>query len=195
MNIMTICNTGRLACGPLGTALGVITHLHQTGRLEKAWVSETRPYLQGIRLTSFELTKEGIKHDIFVEGASSYIMEHEQVDAIFVGADRIVANGDTANKIGTANLSILAKYYDIPFYVVAPSSSFDLNTASGKEIVIEQRDMDEILSCQSNRLAPEGATAYNPSFDITHHENITGIICEKGIIHNPNEETVKRVVL
>jgi methylthioribose-1-phosphate isomerase len=145
LNVMTICNTGVLACGVLGTALGVIVHLNNEKKIKRIYASETRPYLQGSRLTSFELLREGIDHQIVVEGAASYLMKNKLVDAIFAGADRIVENGDTANKIGTSSLSIIAKHYGVPFYIVAPISSFDLSLKTGEQIEIELRDQNEIL--------------------------------------------------
>ncbi len=189
LNIMTICNTGVLACGVLGTALGVIVNLHHQKKLKHVYASETRPYLQGSRLTSYELIKEGIKHEIVVEGAASYLLKNKLVDAIFAGADRIVANGDTANKIGTSSLSIIAKYYGIPFYIVAPESSFDLKSKTGSEIEIELRDPNEILKYKEYSIAHAEAHALNPSFDVTDHECITGIISEKGI-WNPNDKNI-----
>lgn len=182
-NLMTHCNTGFLACGSLGTALGVISHAHSQGKIAHVYADETRPYMQGTRLTAFELSKENIPYSIVVEGAASYILSHGKVDAIFVGADRIAANGDTANKVGTATLAIVAKHYKIPFYVVAPVSSFDTNTANGKGIEIEMRAMTEITELRGMKLAPEGAQSVNPSFDVTDHQFITGIICEKGLIN------------
>jgi methylthioribose-1-phosphate isomerase len=145
--------------------------------------------LQGSRLTSYELIQEGIAHEIVVEGAASYLMKNKLVDAVFAGADRIVANGDTANKIGTSSLSIIAKYYGIPFYIVAPESSFDLNSKTGAEIEIELRDPNEILKYKEYSIAHPSAKALNPSFDVTDHECITGIISEKGIWY-PNDKSV-----
>lgn len=185
--IMTICNTGVLACGVLGTALGVIVNLHKKNKLKHVYASETRPYLQGSRLTSYELIQEGIDHHIVVEGAASYLMKNKLVDAIFAGADRIVANGDTANKVGTSSLSIIAKYYGVPFYIVAPTSSFDLASKTGKEIVIELRDPNEILKYKEHFIAHQKAQALNPSFDVTDHECITAIISENGI-WDPNDK-------
>ncbi len=182
LNVMTICNTGVLACGVLGTALGVIINLHNQKKLKKVYASETRPYLQGSRLTSFELLKANIDHQIVVEGAASYLMKNKLVDAIFAGADRIVENGDTANKIGTSSLSIIAKHYGVPFYIVAPTSSFDLNLKTGEQIEIELRDPNEILKYKEHHIAHPEAKALNPSFDVTDHNCITGIICENGII-------------
>lgn len=191
---MTICNTGILACGPMGTALGVISYAHSKGRAEHIYASETRPYLQGARLTAYELSHMGASFEISVEGASSYLLKQGLVDAIFVGADRIASNGDTANKIGTSSLAIIAKHYNIPFYVVAPTSSFDLHIKSGSEIPIEIRDENEILSYQGVRVAPEGAHAINPSFDVTDNALITGIICEKGIIKYPMSENINKLL-
>lgn len=185
LRLMTLCNTGTLACGPLGTALGVISYLASKGKVEMVYASETRPYLQGGRLTAYELCKEKIPHKITVEGAFSYILENGLVDAIFIGADRIVSNGDTANKVGSSTLAIVAKYYDVPFYVVAPTSSFDLEAKNGSEIEIELRPEEEVLNALSCRIAPEESSALNPSFDVTRAKNITGIICEKGIVVEP----------
>lgn len=193
-NLMTHCNTGFLACGSLGTALGVISYAHSRGKVEYVYADETRPYMQGTRLTAFELSKENIPYSIVVEGAASYLLSHGKVDAIFVGADRIAANGDTANKVGTSTLAIVAKNYGIPFYVVAPVSSFDVSIPDGKHIEIEMRPMSEITELRGIRLAPEGATSVNPSFDVTDHKFITGIICEKGFIDPSREGDLVRVV-
>ncbi len=183
--LMTHCNTGFLACGSLGTALGVISYAHRRGKIEYVIADETRPYLQGSRLTAFELAKEGIPYNIVVEGAASYLFSHKKVDAIFVGADRIAANGDTANKVGTSTLAIVAKHYNVPFYVVAPVSSFDISIPDGSHIEIEMRPPEEITELKGTKLSPPGAKALNPSFDVTDHRLITGIICEKGFI-NPS---------
>jgi len=182
-NLMTHCNTGFLACGSLGTALGVISHAHSQGLVNHVFADETRPYMQGSRLTAFELAKENIPYSIVVEGAASYLLSHGKVDAIFVGADRIAANGDTANKVGTATLAIVANHYKIPFYVVAPTSSFDISLEDGKGIEIEMRESTEITHFRGSPVAPAGANSVNPSFDVTDHRLITGIICEKGMIN------------
>ncbi len=194
LNIMTICNTGVLACGVLGTALGVVSYLHSKNKIKHVYASETRPYLQGSRLTSFELLKEKIPHHIIVEGASSYLLKNKMVDAIFAGADRIVENGDTANKIGTSTLSIVAKHYGVPFYIVAPISSFDLNLDTGDKIEIELRNQNEILKYKDQFISHPDALALNPSFDVTDHKCITGIICENGLIRPTSPEHVRRVV-
>lgn len=194
LKILTHCNTGWLACGSMGTALGVISHLASKNKIEKVWVDETRPYLQGSRLTAFELGKEKINHEIVVEGAASLLMKNKLVDAIFVGADRIASNGDTANKIGTANLSILAKYYDIPFYIVAPVSTFDLAIENGEQIKIEYRSPNEIKNLGTTEIAPKASNAFNPSFDVSDAINITGIICERGLISPVSPVTVEEII-
>ncbi|MFL5786218.1 MAG: S-methyl-5-thioribose-1-phosphate isomerase [Bacteriovoracaceae bacterium] len=192
--LMTHCNTGFLACGSLGTALGVISYANSQGKVEHVYADETRPYMQGTRLTAFELSKEKIPYSIVVEGAASYLLSHGKVDAIFVGADRIAANGDTANKVGTATLAIVAKHYKIPFYVVAPVSSFDISIPDGSHIEIEMRAHSEITEFRGHRVAPEGAVSVNPSFDVTDHAFITGIICEKGLIDPSRPGDLVRVV-
>lgn len=192
-NILTHCNTGFLACGCIGTALGVIEYLKEHNQIEKVWVDETRPYLQGSRLTAYELTKLGVDHEIIVEGAASLVMSQGLVDAIFVGADRIAANGDTANKIGTANLSIIAKYYKVPFFIVAPKSSFDVDISSGDEIEIELRPESEIKTLANYKISPVSSKAFNPSFDITKGENIVGIITQDKCLKSPYLESISEV--
>ena len=192
--IMTICNTGKLACGVQGTALGVISYLHSVGKIKYVYASETRPYLQGSRLSAFELSKEGIPFSVSVEGASSYLLENNLVDAIFIGADRVVENGDTANKIGSSSLAIVAKYYDIPFYVVAPTSSFDLSLTTGKEIEIELRPEVEITQIGEHLISPKNTKAINPSFDVTSAQNIEAIFCENGKIKPVSKEKILNVV-
>ena len=192
--ILTHCNTGFLACGSIGTALGVVQHLGELDKIEKVWVDETRPYLQGARLTAYELVKLGLPHNIVVEGAASYLMREGLVDAIFTGADRIVANGDTANKVGTSNLAILAKHYGIPFYIVAPSSSFDMDTPNGSGVEIELRPEEEITHIKGQQISPLESRAFNPSFDITDGKLITGIISEKGIALGSYESSLREIV-
>ncbi len=180
--LMTICNTGYLACGPLGTALGVVSHLHQQAKIEHVFACETRPYLQGARLTAYELDKQEISHQLIVEGAISHVLKNEKIDAVFVGADRIARNGDTANKVGTSTLAICASFYKVPFYVVAPTSSFDIETTQGERIEIEMRDSKEITHWKGDRITSRNTVGYNPSFDVTSSQHITGIFCEKGLI-------------
>ena len=191
LHLMTHCNTGVLACGTLGTALGVISHCFAHNLVEMVYADETRPYLQGSRLTAYELSKDEIPHKIVVEGAASFLMKNKMVDAIFVGADRIAANGDTANKVGTSTLAIVAKHYGIPFYVVAPMSTFDFKTVSGEGIHIEMRDDREITHYKDLQIAPSISKTLNPSFDVTDSSLITGIISEKGLVHNPNLDSMK----
>lgn len=193
-NLQTHCNTGTLACGTLGTALGIIEKLVEKNEVEKVWVDETRPYLQGSRLTAYELEKMGANYDIVVEGAASFLMSRGYVDAIFVGADRIAANGDTANKIGTYNLAIIAKSFNIPFFVAAPLSSFDFSLSKGRDIEVEMRSQTEILNYKEHRIAPFESSAFNPSFDITPAELITAIITEKGMVDAPNTQKLKWLI-
>ena len=183
--ILTHCNTGALATAGYGTALGVIRSLHQHKKLEHVYVDETRPFMQGTRLTAYELEKEEIPYSIQVDSAAAVLMENGKVDGVVVGADRISANGDTANKIGTYSLAIMARYHEVPFYVAAPISTFDLSIKSGREIKIEQRNHQEITHYKDHQVAPEGAQAFNPSFDVTPHTLISGIICENGVAKPP----------
>lgn len=191
---LTICNTGYLACGPMGTALGVISNANSKNRLEKAYATETRPYLQGSRLTAYEMLTENIPFELIVEGAFSYLLSNRKIDAIFAGADRIAANGDTANKVGTSTLAIVAKEYGVPFFIVAPTSSFDVSLESGKEIPIELRPESEITQVLGHQIAPIGVRALNPSFDVTASKHITAIVCENGLITDFSVENVRRVV-
>jgi methylthioribose-1-phosphate isomerase len=191
-NILTHCNTGALATAGWGTALGVIRSAHRAGKKVHVWVDETRPYLQGARLTSWELLKEGIPHTLVTDSTAGFLMKEGKVDLIVVGADRITARGDVANKIGTYALSVLAKHHRIPFYVAAPSSTFDLTISSGEEIPIEVRSEEEVKTCGGRPVAPEGSPAYHPAFDLTPAENITAIITERGIIKPVTEENVRR---
>ena len=187
--VMTHCNTGALATAGYGTALGVI----RSSKHKKIRViaNETRPYLQGARLTAWELVQEGIPCTLVTDNMAGYLMSHGEVDVIVVGADRIAANGDTANKIGTYPLAVLAKRHGIPFYVVAPLSTFDPKVSSGKDIPIEERPADEVTGYRKTRWAPKGVAVRNPAFDVTPAELITGIVCEKGVILNPSRERLQ----
>src|SRR4051812_35064003 len=177
--VMTHCNTGALATAGWGTALGVI----RSSKKKRITViaNETRPYLQGARLTAWELVQEGIPCTLITDNMAGHLMSKGEVDVIFVGADRIAANGDVANKIGTYTLAVVAKRHRIPFYVAAPLSSFDANIADGSHITIEERPADEVTGYRETRWAPQGVSVRNPAFDVTPAELITGIICEKGI--------------
>lgn len=185
MRLMTHCNAGALATVDVGTALAPMRAAHDAGRDFFVYVSETRPRLQGMQLTAWELGQEGIDHRIIPDGASAYYMS-QGVDMVITGADRIAANGDFANKIGTFDKAIAARHFGIPFYVAAPASTYDPSTARGGDIVIEQRSQDEVCVVAGTRIAPEGSQALNPSFDVTPAELVTGFITEKGILR-PDE--------
>ena len=189
--VLTHCNTGPLATTGCGTALSVIIRAKEQGKRIKVLATETRPLLQGARLTTWELEKAGVPVTLIIDSAAGYFMSRGEVDCVIVGADRIAANGDTANKIGTYALAVLAKENRIPFYVAAPTTTIDPALKSGGEITIEQRSADEITHIQGVRIAPEGVEAANPAFDITPHKYITAIITEKGIIRAPFGEGIQ----
>ena len=184
-NIMTHCNTGALATTGWGTALGVIRSAHYSGKNIFVWADETRPRLQGARLTVWELEKENIPYKLISDTASSFVMKNKKIDVILVGADRIALNGDTANKIGTYQIAIAAKYHNIPFYIVAPMSTVDKNALTGDDIPIEERDKQEVLKPVGCDIALPETEVFNPAFDITPSGLITGIITDKGIISYP----------
>ncbi|BBB32242.1 methylthioribose-1-phosphate isomerase [Thermotomaculum hydrothermale] len=185
VSILTHCNAGALATGDYGTALGVIRSLHKRGLIKKVLVDETRPYLQGARLTAYEMVKEGIPHFVITDNTSGLLMSRGEVDAVIVGADRIAKNGDTANKIGTFMLAVLANYFNIPFYIAAPVSTFDFSIESGNEIVIEERGRDEVALINGKSIIPEKSPVLHFGFDITPNELITGFITEKGVVKPP----------
>ena len=186
--VMTHCNAGALATAGYGTALGVI----RSSKHKKISViaNETRPYLQGARLTAFEMVQEGIPVTLITDNMAGHLMSKGEVDVIVVGADRIAANGDVANKIGTYQLAVLAKRHNIPFYVAAPISTFDPKIPDGSHIPIEERPASEVTGYGDKRWAPQGVSVRNPAFDVTPAELITGIICEKGIAAPPNRQTI-----
>ena len=183
--ILTICDTGALATYRYGTAFGSINEAFRQGRKIQVIALETRPYLQGARLTALELVTAGIPFHLITDGMAGFMMSHGMVTKVIVGADRIASNGDFANKIGTYQLAILAKYHGLPFYTAAALSSFDFSIASGAEIPIEQRDENEVLSFAGQRVAAEGAHAFNPSFDVTPNELLSGIVTERGVFRHP----------
>jgi methylthioribose-1-phosphate isomerase len=187
LRVLTHCNTGPLACGQFGTALGVVQAAHHAGREISVWVDETRPYLQGARLTAWELAQAGVPHTLIPDVAAGHLMSRNEVDVILVGADRVAANGDTANKVGTYSLAVLAARHGIPFFVCAPTSSIDPATPDGASIEIEERPADEVLQIRGVQIAPPGTEVRNPSFDVTPAELITGIVTEEGVIHAPFE--------
>ena len=190
--VLTHCNAGPLATSRYGTAIGPILLAKEKGIDVHAFADETRPLLQGARLTSYELFEAGVDVTLICDSMASIVMRSGRVQFCFVGCDRVAANGDTANKIGTSGVAILAKHYGIPFYVLGPSSTVDLGTPTGENIVIEERDGDEIRSkWYSEPMAPEGVKCYNPAFDVTDHTLISGIITEKGICRPPYTESLK----
>ena len=191
---LTHCNAGALATAGYGTAVGVLTSAWRHGRLGAVWVDETRPLLQGARLTAWELGRLGIPHRVVTDSSAGALMSRGLVDRIVVGADRIARNGDTANKIGTYPLAVLAQRHGIPFYVAAPLSTVDLATASGADIPIEERAPDEVLELFGTRVAPGGAAALNFAFDVTPAELIAAIVTEAGVLRPPYEESLARAV-
>lgn len=191
--ILTHCNAGALATVDYGTALGVIREAHYSGKKIKVFADETRPRLQGARLTAWELVQEGIPATLIPDSVAPVLIRDGRVDIILVGADRIALNGDTANKIGTFMLSQMAKDFNVPFYVVAPISTIDFDIDDGSRIIIEERESREVTHIEGIRIAPDGISVYNPSFDVTPNENITGIITEKGIITPDFKEKITRL--
>jgi len=188
---LTHCNAGGLATADYGTALAVFFAAREAGKRFAVFADETRPLNQGSRLTAWELQQRNIPVTVICDSMAGQVMKEGRIHKIFVGADRIAANGDTANKIGTYSLSILARHHGVPFYVVAPTSTFDLATADGKGIPIEQRDPSEINRGYSEPNAPAGVAVYNPAFDVTPHEHITGIVTEFGVIERPDAAAIR----
>ncbi|WP_344473466.1 S-methyl-5-thioribose-1-phosphate isomerase [Nonomuraea monospora] len=182
LRIMTVCNTGGLAAVERGTALGVVQTLHERGRLAEVLALETRPLLQGARLTTWELGRMGAPHRLIADSAGPYLLARGEVDAVLIGADRIAANGDTANKIGSYALALGAERAGVPFVVVAPESTIDPGTPSGDHIEIEDRGDEEIVNVRGVRVAPEGTRALNPAFDVTPHDLISAIVTEQRVI-------------
>jgi methylthioribose-1-phosphate isomerase len=183
--ILTHCNAGALATAGFGTALGVIRAAHERGRVALVWVDETRPVMQGSRLTAWEMVKEGIPHRLISDVSAGLVMKQGEVDLVIVGADRIAANGDTANKIGTYSVAVLARHHGIPFYVAAPLSTIDPSIPSGADIPIEERSGDEVRRTGGRQTAPAETPVYNPAFDVTPAEFIAGIITERGVFRFP----------
>lgn len=190
VRILTHCNTGSLATAGFGTALGVVRSLHQKGWIREVLVDETRPLLQGARLTAWELHHDGIPARLVTDSMAGHLMALGQVDAVIVGADRIAHNGDTANKIGTYGLAVLARYHAIPFYIAAPISTFDPDTPHGDQIPIEERSPDEVRSILGKNIAPNAMPVYNPAFDVTPHFLISAIITERGVAYEPLEQSL-----
>lgn len=191
--ILTHCNAGALATADYGTALGVVRAAWEAGKEISVYADETRPFLQGARLTAYELHKDGIPVTLITDNMAGWMMKQGKIDCVVVGADRIARNGDVANKIGTYSVSILAKAHGIPFYVAAPTSTIDFNMWSGDDIVIEERDTREISHIKGQQIAPDGVRMENPAFDVTPHQNVTAIITEKGVVYPPFDLSIPRL--
>lgn len=191
--ILTHCNAGALATADYGTALGVVRAAWEAGKEISVYADETRPFLQGARLTAYELHKDGIPVTLITDNMAGWMMKQGKIDCVVVGADRIARNGDVANKIGTYSVSILAKAHGIPFYVAAPTSTIDFNMWSGDDIVIEERDTREISHIKGQQIAPDGVSMENPAFDVTPHQNVTAIITEKGVVYPPFDLSIPRL--
>jgi methylthioribose-1-phosphate isomerase len=192
--LMTHCNAGALATAGYGTALGIVRSAARQGKVVRVWAGETRPYLQGARLTAWELMKDGIPTTLIADNTAGHLMARGEVDAVVVGADRVAANGDVANKIGTYTLAVLAKEHGIPFLVAAPTSTVDLATLSGDAIPIEERAADEVTHHAGKRMAPEGVAVRNPAFDVTPHRYVTAIVSERGIARAPYVDSLAALV-
>jgi methylthioribose-1-phosphate isomerase len=190
--ILTHCNAGALATAGYGTALGVIRGAVEKGKRVAVFADETRPFLQGARLTAWELVRDGIDTTVITDNMAGALMHQGKIDLVVVGADRIAANGDTANKVGTYTVAVLAREHQIPFYVAAPLSTIDLTTPDGRHIPIEERSAKEVTHVGGSRLTPDGARVWNPAFDVTPHQLIAGIITDRGIFRPPYTESLKR---
>lgn len=191
--VLTHCNTGALATGDYGTALGVIRAAKEQGKRLHVYVDETRPLLQGARLTAWELVQEQIPATLITDNMAGYLMKLGKVQVVIVGADRITANGDVANKIGTYAVAVLARVHNIPFYVAAPSSTIDFSLSSGDDIIIEERKPEEVTTLGGVRIAPEGVSVFNPAFDVTPSRYVTGIITDQGVIYPPFSLNLRRL--
>jgi methylthioribose-1-phosphate isomerase len=192
--VLTHCNAGALATAGHGTALGIIRSAAEAGKRISVFADETRPFLQGARLTAWELAEDGIPVTLITDNMSGHFMSRGEVDAVIVGADRVAANGDVANKIGTYMVAVLARRHGIPFYVAAPLSTIDLETPNGQAIPIEERDSAEVTAIAGVRFAPEGVAARHPAFDVTPAELVTALITERGVIHAPNREKIRALL-
>lgn len=188
------CNTGSLATVDYGTALGVIRTAYEHGKRVRVLVDETRPRLQGAKLTAWELQQLGIEHRVIADGASGHFMRREKVSLCVVGCDRVAANGDTANKIGTYNLAVVAKANGVPFYIAAPTSTIDMNTPTGDDIEIEERTAHEITHIGETQIVPDGVMVANPAFDVTPADYITAIITERGVVYPPFTENLRKIM-
>ncbi len=191
--VLTHCNAGALATAGEGTALSIVTTAHRQGKIRRVYVDETRPLLQGSRLTSWELLRAGIEVVVITDSTAASVLREGQVQAVIVGADRIAANGDTANKVGTYPLAVMARRHGVPFYVAAPFSTFDAGTQTGKDIPIEERDPAEVTHFGGIRVAPQGVRVYAPAFDVTPHDLITAIVTDRGVLRPPYQDLIARI--
>jgi methylthioribose-1-phosphate isomerase len=191
--VLTHCNAGALATVEFGTALGVIRQAWSEGKISRVYADETRPLLQGARLTAWELMQEGIPVTLITDNMAGWVMKNNMVKAVIVGADRITINGDVANKIGTYSVAVLAKEHNLPFYVAAPLSTFDFSLASGEQIPIEERSADEVATFGSARVAPAGVEIFNPAFDVTPNALVDAIITENGVIRKPYTDAIYKI--
>ncbi len=192
-SVLTHCNTGTLATGGIGTALGIIRTSWEQHKLKHVYIDETRPLLQGARLTSWELASDGIPSTLLTDNVAGFLMQQGMVNAVVVGADRIAANGDVGNKVGTYTLAVLAKYHNIPMYVAAPTSTIDFDMKDGKGIPIEQRNSKEVTEPFGKKIAPDDTAVYSPAFDITPSDIVSAIVTEKGVLRKPYEDSIARI--
>ena len=191
--ILTHCNAGALATGGYGTALGVIRAAHEQGKVDLVYADETRPLLQGARLTAYELVHDGIPAALIADSMAAFLMQQGKIDLVLLGCDRMAANGDFANKIGTYSVAVNARHHGVPFYTVLPSSTIDLSIPDGRHIPIEERAGDEVRTLAGVQTAPKEIPVYNPAFDVTPHELLTGVITEKGVVYPPFRENLQKL--
>ncbi len=194
-DVLTHCNTGPLATGGHGTALGVIVEAHRQGRVRHVWVDETRPYMQGTRLTTWELGRFGVPFTLITDSTAAWMMAQGKVDSVILGADRMAMNGDFANKIGSYGLAVLARHHGVPYYTALPTSTVDPQLTRGAEIPIEERSADELRVLGGRRMASDEVTVANPAFDVTPHHLITGIVTERGVLYPPFDESLRAALL
>lgn len=194
VTVLTHCNAGTLATAGYGTALGVVRAAIEAGKRVRVFADETRPFLQGARLTAFELLEDDIPVTLITDSMAGYVMSLGKIDCVIVGADRIAANGDVANKVGTYSLAVLARENAVPFYVAAPTSTLDLSLASGAQIPIEERDPKEVVEILGQRIAPAGVAVFNPAFDVTPSRYVTAIITERGVVYPPYSDSLKALL-
>ncbi len=192
--VLTHCNAGALATGGYGTALGVIRSAFAQGKIENVYADETRPWMQGSRLTAWELAHDDIPVTLQSDGVAAYLMQQGKIEWVIVGSDRIASNGDVANKIGTYGLAVLAKFHGVKFMVAAPTSTIDMNISQGSDIPIEQRGEDEVLGCGGKRIAAAGVKAWNPAFDVTPAALVDAIVTEKGVVQNPTPKKMQELM-